>query len=79
MIPVGTIIIDIKNAFQSVGINQTRHAIYLHASAKVRVVLPVVSREIEVTYEMPITETVLMGKVPQFYGDLGHVSVPVGK
>jgi sporulation protein YunB len=79
MIPVGTIIVDIKNSFQAAGINQTRHAIYLHASAKVRVVLPVVSREVEVTYEMPITETVILGKVPQFYGDLGHVTVPVGQ
>lgn len=79
LIPVGTVIVDIQQSFKSEGINQTRHSIWLHATARVRVVLPFVSREVEVTYDMPVTDTVIVGAVPTSYygGNLGGVSLPV--
>lgn len=79
LIPVGTVAIDLHQEFQGEGINQTRHRIWLRAEAKVRVILPLVSREIEVSTDLPITETVIIGPVPAnfFGGSLGGVSLPI--
>ncbi|HWI64625.1 MAG TPA: sporulation protein YunB [Symbiobacteriaceae bacterium] len=80
LLPVGTITIDIKHEFTSAGVNQTNHRIWLHARALVRIVLPIVSREMEVTYDFPISDTVIVGEVPQYYGGkLDSVTVPVGR
>ncbi|MDF2630090.1 MAG: hypothetical protein K0R39_3921 [Symbiobacteriaceae bacterium] len=80
LLPIGSITIDVKQEFKAAGINQTSHRIWLHATAKVQVVLPVVSREMEVTYDFPISDTVIVGDVPQFYGsNLDSVSVPAGR
>jgi len=80
MLPIGTITIDIRHEFRAEGINQTSHRIWLHARALVRVVLPVVSREMEVTYDLPISDTVIVGDVPQFYGGkLESVTIPAGQ
>jgi len=79
LIPVGTVAIDLHQEFQGEGINQTRHRIWLRAEAKVRVILPLVSREIAVTTDLPITETVIIGPVPAnfFGGSLGGISLPI--
>lgn len=80
LLPVGSITIDVKQEFKAAGINQTSHRIWLHATARVQVVLPVVSREMEVTYDFPISDTVIVGDVPQFYsGSLDSVTVPMGR
>ena len=80
LLPVGSITIDVKQEFKAAGINQTSHRIWLHATARVQIVLPVVSRDMEVTYDFPITDTVIVGEVPQFYGgNLDSVTVPMGR
>ncbi len=78
LVPIGTVTIDLKQEFKAEGINQTRHRLWLHATARVRVILPMVSREVEVTSDLPITETVIVGPVPNnFYGgQLGGVTIP---
>lgn len=78
-LPVGSVVVSIMQEFQGEGINQTRHRVYLHATARVQVVLPVMSREVEVSADVPLTETVIVGPVPNgFYGgNVGSVSVPV--
>lgn len=80
LLPVGTIVIDMKHEFKAEGINQTSHRIWLHATARVRVVLPIVSREMEITYDLPVSDTVIVGEVPQYYGgNLQSVTVPAGR
>lgn len=81
MTPVGSVIIDIKQEFKSEGINQTRHSITLHATARVQVILPMVSREIQVTSDMPVTDTVILGPVPQTLasGSIGNFALPANK
>lgn len=78
MVPIGTVTIDLAQEFKAEGINQTRHRLWLHTVAKVRVILPMVTREVEVTSDLPITETVIIGPVPNsFYGGpMGGVTVP---
>lgn len=80
MIPVGTVAINIREEFKAQGINQTRHRIWLEATAKVQVVLPLLAREVEVSANVPVTETVIVGPVPSsFYGqgEAGGVTIPV--
>lgn len=81
LVPIGTVAIDIKQEFQGEGINQTRHRIWLSATANMRMVLPLLTREILVTQELPLSETVIVGPVPEsFYGgDLGGVSIPLNR
>lgn len=81
LVPIGTVAIDIKQEFKGEGINQTRHRIWLQATAVMRIVLPLTSREVQVSQDLPLSETVIVGPVPEsFYGgDLGGVSLPLNR
>jgi sporulation protein YunB len=79
LMPIGSVSIDIQQEFKAAGINQTRHRIWLHATARVQVVLPVLTREVEVSSDLPVTETVIIGPVPQTYaGKIDGVTIPAG-
>lgn len=82
LVPKGTVAIDFRQEFQGEGINQTRHRIWLRAHAAVRVVLPFRGEEVDVTQEFPLSETVIVGPVPDsFYGAgaLKGVTLPLGQ
>ena len=68
MVPVGLVkppqIID---SFESAGINQTRHKIYMQIEAEVKVVVPFIHNKIKVNTQVPVTEVTIMGKVPDVY------------
>lgn len=77
LMPIGTVSIDLHQEFKAEGINQTRHRIWIRATARMRVVLPVLTRETEVTADLPLSETVIVGPVPQsFYGQVDGVTIP---
>ena len=61
---VGNITSDYESIFESEGINQTRHKIYLNVHMKMRVVVPFNSEEVEITSQIPIAETIIVGKIP---------------
>lgn len=63
--PIGNISIDYDSKFESAGINQTRHKIYLNVKAMVRTVVPLHSQDVEVTCEIPVAETIIVGKIPE--------------
>jgi len=65
--PVGAAVTDIRQVFQSGGINQTQHVIYAHTEVTIRVLVPLVSRDVVVTTNTFITAAVLNGEVPSFY------------
>ncbi|OCL26824.1 sporulation protein YunB [Orenia metallireducens] len=67
IIPHGAIKTDVVDEFDSVGINQTRHRLYLKVDTKVRVVVPLTGAEIAVSTQVPMTEAVIVGQVPQVY------------
>ncbi|MBE6051998.1 MAG: sporulation protein YunB [Clostridium sp.] len=69
--PIGNINISYESKFESAGINQTRHKIYLNISAVVRSIVPLHSQEIEVKCEVPVAETIIVGKIPQTAVDFG--------
>ncbi|WP_353600890.1 sporulation protein YunB [Clostridium sp. KNHs214] len=64
MQPIGHIETKYLSKFEGAGINQTSHKIYVQVNTKVRVIIPLKSSEIEVKHEVPIAETIIVGKVP---------------
>lgn len=65
--PIGNVYVDFGTDFESSGINQTRHRIYLKAKTQVKVVVPLTTSTKEVKTQIPICETVIVGDVPQSY------------
>ncbi|KGJ49212.1 sporulation protein [Clostridium sp. NCR] len=65
--PIGNVYVDFGTDFESSGINQTRHRIYLKAKTQVKVVVPLTTSTKEVKNQIPICETVIVGDVPQSY------------
>lgn len=63
--PMGTVRVNTIEAFESAGINQTRHRIVFEITAKVKVVQPLMSTDITVKTDVPIAETIVIGNVPQ--------------
>jgi len=64
MNPIGYIETKYESEFESAGINQTRHKIYVQVQAKLRIVIPLKKEDIEVMSEVPISETIIVGKIP---------------
>lgn len=62
--PIGNIEAKYLSQFESQGINQTRHKIHLIVKTNVKIIFPAGSSEIQVKSEMPIAETIIVGKIP---------------
>jgi sporulation protein YunB len=73
ILPVGTVKVDLNDKFETAGINQTRHSIYLRFETEVRIVIPLKSGESKVVTEVPFSESIIVGEVPGTY-----VSLPWG-
>lgn len=68
---IGNINTSYESLFESAGINQTRHKIYLNVSAKLRVIVPLSSRDVDISCQIPISETIIVGKIPQTAINMG--------
>ena len=69
---IGSITKNYESIFESAGINQTRHKIYLNIELKLNVVIPLRSEEVEIFCQIPISETIIVGKIPNTAIDLGR-------
>ncbi len=65
--PLGVVDVDFGTEFKEAGINQTLHRVFLTINTKVRVIIPLSSNVIEVTNQVPVAETIIVGKVPLNY------------
>ncbi len=62
--PIGNIVTSYESKFESAGINQTRHKIYLNVDAKIKLKLPLKDQDTEVTTQIPVSDTIIVGKIP---------------
>lgn len=69
--PVGNIKVSYESKFEDAGLNQTRHKIYLNVEANVKIVMPLHSEEMLVNSQIPISETIIVGKIPNTSIDFG--------
>ena len=70
IVPVGTAGADFANVFSEAGINQTRHQIMMTIRADISVLMPGQSAVTEVTVQMAVAETVIVGTVPDTYASI---------
>ena len=73
--PIGTVSVDFKTDFESSGINQSRHRIYLESKTQVKVVIPLTTSTKEVKVQIPICETIIVGDVPNSYVNIPEKEV----
>lgn len=74
VMPVGAVSTQFLTEFEAAGINQTRHRILLNISAIVRLVAPTGSRSVEVSGQVSVAETIIVGKVPDSFVDVASNS-----
>ena len=67
MTPIGSVYCKFVSHFESAGINQTVHKIYVNIRANVGVVMPLSSRNFTAEQEVLISESVIVGQVPEVY------------
>ena len=67
IIPVSSVSCDFFSTFESVGINQTKHSIYLNVIADISIVMPSRTENFAVTTDMLVGEFVIVGTVPDTY------------
>ncbi|MBR5192683.1 MAG: sporulation protein YunB [Clostridia bacterium] len=64
---VSSVTCTFSSNFESIGINQTLHSIYINIKCIVVVEIPLERKEIEYNNSILVSEVVLVGKVPEFY------------
>lgn len=67
IIPVSSVTCDFSSAFECVGINQTKHSIYLNVVADISIVMPSRTENFAVITEILVGEWVIVGNVPDVY------------
>jgi len=70
IVPVGAVHASFDTDFESAGINQTRHRIFLTLRATVSLIIPTGSQLVEVETTMPIAESIIVGGVPDSFVDV---------
>ena len=67
IIPVSSVSCDFSSTFESVGINQTKHSIYLNIVADISIVMPSRTENFAVVTEILVGESVIVGNIPDAY------------
>lgn len=67
IIPVSSVSCDFSSTFESVGINQTKHSIYLNVIADISIVMPSRTENFAVLTEILVGESVIVGAIPDAY------------
>ena len=67
IIPVSSVSCGFSSVFESVGINQTKHSIYLNVIADISIVMPSRTENFAVKTDILIGESIIVGTVPDVY------------
>ena len=67
IIPISNVACRFVSSFQSAGINQTKHSIYLEIVADISIIMPAGTSNFASLTEVLICESVLLGTVPDTY------------
>ena len=67
VLPVSAVSAAFFTEFESAGINQTRHKIYLTLHTAVRLVIPSSAREVSLSSQVLIAESIIVGSVPDSF------------
>ena len=67
IIPVSSVTCGFSSTFESVGINQTKHSIYLNVIADISIVMPSKTENFAVRTDVLVGEWVIVGEIPDVY------------
>lgn len=67
IVPIGTVETFVRDKYEQAGINQTRHKLYMEVQGTIKIVVPLITSNVVVRTEVPITEGIIVGEVPQVY------------
>lgn len=74
IVPVSAVTTAFSTEFESAGINQSRHKIYLSLRTVVRLVIPSGARQVTLNGQVLIAESIIVGEVPQSYVNVPEMS-----
>lgn len=66
---LGSVNTNIETKVKDYGINNSLIEMYIHVVVKEKVMLPVISSEIKIENNFPISYKIIAGKVPNYYGN----------
>ena len=72
ILPVGSVHARFHTEFQTAGINQTRHRVSLTLTAQVQLVIPTGAQMVEVSTQVAMAESIIVGEVPETFTDVGN-------
>lgn len=72
--PFGEVLCSFSSNFESAGINQTYHKLYLIISIKIYVVFPFRKLQVLSESEVLLCETLIIGKIPEVYLNSGSLT-----
>lgn len=67
LMPIGSVNCSFESKFETSGINQTHHRIYVNVQASVNMILPIKSIRVQSSSQVLITESIIVGVVPNTY------------
>ena len=73
LVPIGVVSGKFDSEFSSVGINMTKHTLFLYIDVHVSIVLPINSYDIYSTNQVLLAESIILGKVPEVYLQGGNL------
>ena len=73
VLPLGSVKCQFVSEFETAGINQTRHKIYLDVVATVSIVLPTSQSIVKTNTPVLVSESIIVGKVPDTYLSAGSI------
>ncbi len=78
IIPISNVECGFVSKFESAGINQTKHSIYLEIVSSISIIMPTTTTNLASTIEVLVCESVIVGSIPDVYlqGAASAVLVP---
>ena len=73
VLPLGSVKCQFVSEFETAGINQTRHKIYLDVVATISIVLPTSRSIVKTNTPVLVSESIIVGKVPDTYLSAGSI------
>ena len=67
LMPIGAVKGEFKSEFSSVGINITKHSLFLYINTHISIVLPIKNYEVQTSTQILLAESIIVGKVPEVY------------
>lgn len=74
LLPVGNATVQIISALEAAGINQTCHTIRAVVTVEITAAIPFSETDVSATYDCLLSETVLVGRVPDAYLEFGDAA-----